>query len=399
MLDQRLVASTPEDVGIDSKQLDALFERAVKEVREGLLPSAQIAVARNGRIAGMRSFGSVKKGERVEPATDQTLYCVFSSTKAITSAAAWLLIQEGALDVTRRVSDLVPEFRENGKQDVLIEQLFTHTAGFPHAPFLPQHFLDTEKRRARFAAWRLNWEPGTKFEYHPSSSMYVIADIIERLSGETYGDFVRRRIAEPLGLEDLWVGLPRELHGRLADCVHVGEALTEADYAKLGVPVPPVTEVTEEAITGFNRPEVRVAGIPGGGGTMTAAELALFYQALLDGGRSLAGGEIWKPETLASAREVRSGGLRDLLFKKLANRALGVIVAGDSDRTYRGFGHTNSELAFGHGGAGGQIGWADPQTGISLGYCTNGHDRNNMRQGRRGVGLSSRAASCLLAVS
>ena len=187
--------------------------------------------------------------------------------------------------MSRRVAELVPEFAENGKQDVVIEQLFTHTAGFPHAPFSPPDFTETEKRRARFAAWRLNWAPGTKFEYHPSSSMYVIADIVERLSGQTYADFVRERIAQPLGLEDLWVGLPREQHARLADCVHVGEALTEADYAKLGVPMPPVTEVTEEAITGFNRPEVRLAGIPGGGGTMTAAELALFYQALLDGGR------------------------------------------------------------------------------------------------------------------
>src|SRR5258706_777288 len=396
MLDQRLVAKTPEDVGIDSKQLDALFERAEKEVREGLLPSAQIAIARNGRIAGMRSFGRVRKGPRVDEADDQTLYCVFSSTKAITSAAAWLLIQEGKVDVRRSVSELVPEFRENGKQDVLIEQLFTHTAGFPQAPFVPADFLDSAKRRQRFQAWRLNWAPGSKFEYHPSSSMYVIADIIERLGGEPYGEFVRRRIAQPLGLEDLWVGLPPPLHGPLADCVHVGEALTEEDYRKLGVPVPPVTEVTEDAITSFNRPEVRTAGIPGGGGTMTAAELALFYQALLDGGKSLAGRENWQPETLDSAREIRSGDLRDLLFKKRANRALGLIIAGDADRTYRGFGHTNSELAFGHGGAGGQIAWADPNTGISLGYCTNGHDRNTMRQGRRGVGISSRAAACLL---
>ncbi|HTO55112.1 MAG TPA: serine hydrolase domain-containing protein [Myxococcota bacterium] len=395
MLDQRLVAKSPEDVGIDSKQLEALFERAEKEVAEGLLPSAQIAIARNGRIAGMRSFGRVRKGERSEPATNETLYCVFSSTKAITSAAAWLLIQEGSLDVRCKVSELVPEFRENGKEQVVIEQLFTHTAGFPHAPFVPADFPDPKKRRERFAAWRLNWQPGTKFEYHPSSSMYVIADIIERITGQTYGDFVRQRIAKPLGLEDLWVGLPRELHGRLADCVHVGEALTEEDYRKLGIPQPPVTEVTEEAITSFNRPEVRTAGIPGGGGTMTAAELALFYQSLLDGGKSLAGRELWKPDTLAGACQVRSGELRDLLFRKLANRALGVIVAGDSDRTYRGFGHTNSELAFGHGGAGGQIAWADPKTGISIGYCTDGHDRNNMRQGRRGVGISSRAASCL----
>ena len=140
--------------------------------------------------------------------------------------------------------------------------------------------------------------------------------------------------------------------------------------------------------------EVRVAGIPGGGGTMTAADLALFYQALLDGGRALAGRELWKPETLAFAREIRSGELRDPLLRKHANRGLGVIISGDADRTFRGFGHTNSELAFGHGGAGGQIAWADPATGISIGYCTNGHDRHAIRQGRRGVGISSRAAGC-----
>jgi hypothetical protein len=77
------------------------------------------------------------------------------------------------------------------------------------------------------------------------------------------------------------------------------------------------------------------------------------------------------------------------------NRALGVVVAGDEHRNARGFGHTNSPLAFGHGGAGGQIAWGDPETGISLGYCTSGHDRNVIRQARRGIGISSRAASCV----
>jgi len=303
-----------------------------------------------------------------------------------------VLIDEDELRA--RVAELVPEFGANGKDAVTVEQLFTHTAGFPQAPFVPVEFLDREKRLARFASWRLNWKPGERFEYHPSSSMYVIAELIERLSGQTYGEFVRERISLPLGLGDLWVGLPSELHGRLADCVHVGEALSDDDYRALGMPVPPVTEVTEDAISSFNREDVRVAGIPGGGGTMTAADLALFYQALLDGGRALAGREVWKPATLALAREIRSGDLRDPLFRKPANRALGLIIAGDKDRTYRGFGHTNSELAFGHGGAGGQIGWADPHTGISIGYCTNGHDRNTVRQGRRGVGISSRAAGC-----
>jgi CubicO group peptidase (beta-lactamase class C family) len=393
MPNQRFFADSPEELGIDSEKLEALFDRAQRELREGLLPSAQIAVARHGKIAGMRSFGRVTHEGRQADATNETLYCIFSSTKAITSAAAWLLIQEGKLSVDERVADIVPEFGSQGKDEVLVEQLFTHTAGFPHAPFFPPRFLDRERRLEYFAKWRLNWEPGSRFEYHPSSSMYVIAEIIERRAGLTYGDFVRQRIAEPLGLEDLWCGLPPSLHGRLADIVHVGEPLTEADYRELGVPQPPVTEVTEEAVDSFNRADFREAGIPGGGGTATAGDLALFYQALLNDGRSLDGDCVWQPETLRMAREVRSGDLRDQVFGHRANRALGLIIAGDGKRNYRGFGHTNSPEAFGHGGAGGQIAWADPASGISLGYCTNGHDRNNLRQGRRVVGISSRAAA------
>ena len=128
---------------------------------------------------------------------------------------------------------------------------------------------------------------------------------------------------------------------------------------------------------------------------MTAATLALFYQALLTG-RALDGPQVWKPETIGMARQVRTGELTDMVFGKLANRGLGIMIAGDRDRTFRGFGHTNSEASFGHGGAGGQIAWADPETGISIGYCTNGFDRNAIRQGRRGVGISSRAAACAL---
>ena len=396
MPDRSLFAENPESVGVDSERLAALFARVEKEVREGLLPSAQVAVARQGRIAGMRTFGSVRHEGRPGAADDETLYVVFSATKAITSAAAWLLIQEGKLDPSERVAAIVPEFGTHGKEAVTVEQLFTHTAGFPHAPFRPDEFLDRAKRLARFSKWRLSFEPGTRFEYHPSSSMYVIAEIIERRSGASYGDFVRRRIAEPLGLRDFWTGLPEALHARLADCEHVGEALTEEDYRRLGFPPPPVTEVTEEAIQSFNRPEVRLAGIPGGGGTMTAADLALFYQALLDGGRALAGVEIWSAATLAAARRVRTGELVDPVFGKQVHRGLGIVIAGDADRTFRGFGHTNSEQAFGHNGAGGQLAWADPATGISLGYCTNGHDRDVVRQARRSVGIASRAAACAL---
>lgn len=392
----RHFAESPESVGIDPAKLEAVFERAAREVREGLLPSAQVAVARHGRIAGMRSFGSVTHEGSQAPATNDTLYVIYSCTKAITSAAAWMLVQEGKLGLEERVADVVPGFGTNGKQAVRVEHLFTHTAGFPYASMPPNTWRDREARLARFARWRLSFEPGSRMEYHPTSSMWVIAEIIERRSGVPYHDFIPARIAEPLGLDDLHVGLPPAKHGRLADVVHVGEVLSPEELARLGFPVDPQNEVTEQALEAFNQAFVREAGLPAGGGVTTAGDLALFYQALLRDLEPHDGPRLWHAQTVADAIVSRTGELLDPTLGKPANRALGMVVAGDENRTFLGFGHTNSPRSFGHTGAGGQVAWADPETGISFVYLTNGCDRHPVRQNRRGVGLSSRAAACLL---
>lgn len=367
--------------GLDPDRVRALLARVRREVDDGLLPAVQVAVAREREVVLCETFGAAGPG---------SLFCVFSATKAVTSAAAWTLIEQGRLDERERVADIIPEFAGNGKDRVTVQHLFTHTAGFPHAPFRPLDWLDPARRLERFARWRLDWEPGSRFEYHPTSSMWVIAEIVERRGGMDFRDFVRQRVVEPLGLADCHVGLPAEENDRVVPCAYVGEPLTAADFARLGLPEPPQTEVTEEAILGFNRPEVRAVGVPGGGGIMNAPALALFYQALLHGG--LAGPRVWSEAMLSDGLRIRSGELVDPVYRKRANRALGLIVAGDDDRHFRGFGHGNSAAAFGHNGAGGQLVWADPETGVSLAYVTSGHDRNPIRQGRRGVAISSLAA-------
>ena len=295
-------AESPAEVGIDPGKLDALFARAEREVRDGLLPSVQIAVARRGKIAGMRTFGRVTHGGQAVPATNQTLYVVFSATKSITSAAAWLLCEAGKLALDARVVDYIPEFGTNGKDVVRVEQLFTHTAGFPYAPFPPLLWNDRAARLERFRQWKLNWEPGSRFEYHPTSSMWVIAELIERCSGTAYRDFVRTRVAAPLGLDDLWVGLPRSQQHRLADIVHVADEPAPGELQALGFPIIPKGEVTEDALQGFNDPAMREVGVPGGGGVMTAGDLALFYQALLADGRAHDGTAVWSPSTVRGAR-------------------------------------------------------------------------------------------------
>ena len=372
-----------ESVGLKTDKVLELLHRVQREVEEGLLPSAQVAIARDGKVGVFESYGSARS---------DSLTCIFSATKAITSSAAWILIQEGKLSEDEIVADIVPEFGTNEKDQITVEQLFTHTAGFPSAPFAPLEWLNKEKRYGRFAKWRLNWEPGSRYEYHPSSSMWVIGEIIERRGEQSYTEFVKEKVLDPLGLTNLIVGMSEEQSRRALDVAHSGDPLTSEDYAKMGIPEPPITEVTEEALLNFNRAEIQAVGVPGGGGYANAHDLALFYQALLYGG--LGDVQIWSEETLDSARKVRSGEFRDPLFGQLANRGLGIIISGDENRNFRGFGKTNSPSAFGHNGAGGQIAWVDPESGLSVAYLTSGHDRNNVRQGKRGVAISSIAAEC-----
>jgi CubicO group peptidase (beta-lactamase class C family) len=395
MIASHLIADNPKDLGLDPAKVEELFKRAEREVSEGLLPSCQIAIARNGKVGAMRTVGRAVQGGVEKPAPDDTLYCVFSCTKAIMSSAIWILIGDGKLQISERAADIVPEFGSNGKETITVEQLLIHVSGFPNAPFPQPDWNSREKRLERFKSWRLEFPVGQRFIYHPTSGFWVLGEIIERRTGKDFREFVRERIAMPLGLPGLRVGLPRAEHNRIADLVWVGQNLTPEDYKKMNVPPPPVSEVTEDAIIGFNSAVVRESGVPGGGGIMTAADLALFYQGLLHNRPVADGKPIWGPATLKEALRPRSGDYFDPIFKYKCNRALGVIVAGDDGMAnYRGFGKTNSPMAFGHGGAGGQIGWGDPATGISLGYCTNGFDRNEIRQGRRGVALSSMAAVC-----
>jgi len=379
--DDRARAQT---AGIDLVRLGLLLDRARREVDEGLLPSAQMAIARDGALVFAATFGA---------AGPESLFSVFSATKALTSSAAWLLLQEGLLDETERVADIIPEFASNGKDAVRVEQLFTHTAGFPQAPFRPLDWVDRERRLARFHQWRLSWPPGSRYEYHPTATMWVIAELIERRSGIAFVDFVRDRVLAPLGLRNLFLGLPASEQARVAPCLPVGDGLTAADYAAMGIPPPPVTEVTEDAILSFNKPEIRAVGVPGGGAITGAADLALFWQALLHGG--LNGARLWSDDTLARARRVRTGEFTDPLYGKPVSRGLGIVVAGDGSRNYRGFGHTNSPAAIGHNGAGGQIAWADPASGLSFAWVTGGHDRNPIREARRTVALSSLAAALM----
>ena len=390
-------AKSPEEVGLDSQKVQALFERAEREVKEGILPACQVAIARNGKIGAMQTFGRAVQGGVEQPATNETFFVIMSATKAFTAASSWMLMQEGKLQTSDHIVKFVPEFGTNGKDVITVEQCLIHTSAIPYAPHWQKDWADKKRRMERYAQWKTDHKPGEKFVYHISANFWPIADIVERVSGQAYHDFVRTRIAEPLGIPDLRVKITEELNKRVAELRWVGQPMTAEEYAKMGMKPPRggVSAISEEGVMELNELATRMAGSPSAGGITTAGDLALFYQALLNDGRSYDGKQIWQPEMLREARRVRTGELKDPYLGMLANRGLGIAIAGgDGHANKRGFGRTNSAESFGHPGFGGQTAWADPATGISFSYLTNGFDRNDVREGRRQVALSSLAAAC-----
>jgi CubicO group peptidase (beta-lactamase class C family) len=343
--------------------LGELCDLARRDVENGWLPACQLAVARDGEVVEFATFGA---------ATDTTRFCIFSATKPIVASAVWMLMAEGRIDVADRVARVVPEFGTNGKGLVTIEQVMLHTSGFPNAHLVADG-ADRERRRAAFADWQLEWEPGTRFEYHGASAHWVLAELIERVTGLDYRDFVDARITTPLGIPRA-LGVPLDAQAVCADVVAAGA----------------VPELGPHEAT-VNTVEFRAAGVPGSGAFMTAAELARFYQALLHDRAGL-----WDPVILADAKTNVRCDFDDPLMGVPAGRTLGLVRAGDDGKhilRYAIFGAHCSPDAFGHAGAHAQVGWADPASGISFAYLTNGMDSEMMREGIRSNALATVASA------
>lgn len=356
---------------LDPERVQALLDRAAEEVDAGTLPSCQLALARHGRVELVATLGQ---------ATDDSRYVVFSVTKALTAAAVWVLMSEGLLSAETVVADLVPGFESHAKQGVTVEHLLTHTAGFPRAPIRPEEGATAAGRHARFATWRLDWEPGTRTEYHSSSAHWVLAELLERATGSDYRAVVRDRVLVPLGLRRLQLGVPAGDQQDVLEIVAVGAAAA-ADV--------PVIATTEQTLR-FNEPGVREIGVPGAGAVSDAADVALLYQAFLHNPNGL-----WRPDVLADVTGRVRNTFADPFTKVPANRTLGLSVAGDDGHAaMREFGKATGPRAFGASGLGGQIAWADPDSGLSFCYLTNGLEANVVTSFLRSSRVATLAARC-----
>jgi CubicO group peptidase (beta-lactamase class C family) len=367
---------------LDRSAVDALLVRARRDVDDGLLPACQVALALDGEVLVHEAYGD---------ADVDTRFTIFSATKPLIASLIWQLLGDGSLAPEQPIHDVIPEFGSHGKDAVTLDHVLLHTSGFPRAPLGPPRWFTHEGRRASFAEWRLNWEVGSRYEYHPTSAHWVLAELVHAVTGLDHTEALRSRVLEPLGLEQLTLGPPVGAQERIADLVLVGEPATPYELeAALGIREIDVGEVTDEALLDLNEPEARSVGLPGGGGISTAADVARFYQALLHDPKGL-----WEPDVLRDATSVVRNTFPDLVLGHPINRVRCLVVAGDGGKSHlRGMGRTVSPAAFGHNGAAGQVAWADPATGLSFCYLTSGRDLNVLREARRTTAVASLAAVC-----
>jgi len=346
-----LSAGTPSSLGLDPRALERLQELITRHLAEGRYPGAQIALARDGKLALFRTFGDARIDPARTAAGDDSLWLLYSNTKVITACAVWILAEQGALRFTDRVAEHVPGFEANAKGDITIVQLLSHQGGFPNADVPKAAWEDHELLRRTVCGFTLEWTPGSRVHYHGRAAHWTAAVLIEALTKTDYRAFIREQVIEPLGLGDeLFVGLPDGRHDRATD---MHEPVASGQVKR-----------SEE-----NNAEFRRAGTPGGGGYASARAMAAFYQMLAAGG-TLDGRRLLSTRMVQYVTRNVTGERVDGYMGMPMHRGLGPHVRGTTE-TIRGLGSIASPRTFGHGGVGSSYCWADPDSGVSFAYLTN----------------------------
>src|ERR1700727_244087 len=186
--------------GTCDARFDAVRDALQRNIDCGEEVGASIAADLDGEIAADRG-GGLRDEARTDPAARDTITNVWSTTKTVTSLAALMLVDRGQLDVNAPVAAYWPEFAANGKQDVLVRHLLSHSSGVSglDQPAVTADLYDWDKSTARFAGQAPWWAPGTASGYHALNFGHLIGEVLRRITGTPLKQFVADEIAGPAG--------------------------------------------------------------------------------------------------------------------------------------------------------------------------------------------------------
>jgi CubicO group peptidase (beta-lactamase class C family) len=323
---------------------------------------ASFAVTIDGEMV-VDLWGGFADPGQTRPWEADTLVNVYSTTKTMTALTALLLADRGELDFQAPVARYWPEFAANGKADVTVAHLMSHSSGLSgwKEPLAVEDLYDWEKATSLLAAQAPFWEPGTAPGYHGMTQGYLVGEVVRRITGKTLGTVFREEIAEPLGA-DFHIGLPASEDHRVAELIPPppGQGMAEGD------------DLPELTANMSNNPRVEVpvtqtrawrgAEIPAAGGHGNARAIARVHAILANGGE-VDGRRYLSEAGCRRALELQVEG-QDLVMHIPARFGLGFGLAGPSLPA------PNPNTIF-WGGYGGSLAIIDMDARTSFGYAMN----------------------------
>lgn len=339
--------------GFGAAGLDGVAGLFQQMLDEGQHPGGQLAIYRNGELV-MEVLGGTT-GAKGEPVSGQTLYQIRSTTKALTTMVMMQAHDRGRFRFDDPVALHWPEFAANGKETITIAHVLSHQAGIPDGPLIPPTQLGDRRAVARAVeAMRPVWAPGTANGYHAATIGWVCDELLHRWEGAGASKLLARDILQPLGVSDLYVGLPRSKFPRMAPMTvdeavraRQGDRARFSDFlntpAGIGLPLAWVAGVSNARSLG------RVMCIPA-------------MRGVVDGKR------YFSAETQARVTvPTNPAGRVDLRLMSPTRWGLGFIV-GDTPDMY---GSRPRPAVIGHAGGGANVIWGDPETGLAVAFLCN----------------------------
>ncbi|MEJ0026035.1 MAG: serine hydrolase domain-containing protein [Rhizomicrobium sp.] len=342
------------------------FAEVKKMFEENIASGADIGASFSATVNGetvVDLWGGYADPAKTRPWEKDTIVNVYSTTKTMTALTALLLADRGLLDFDAPVARYWPEFAANGKADIKVSHLMSHSAGLSgwKEKVSKSDIYDWEKATALLAAQAPFWEPGTAPGYHALTQGYLVGEVIRRITGKTVGTVFREEIAQPLDA-DFWIGLPASEDDRVAELLAPPQGEAVADG-------PAMSELMANMATnpGIDVAETRTrawrgAEIPAAGGTGNARSIARIHAILANDGVAQ-GKRFLSQEGTRKALEPQIEGT-DLIMNVPAKFGLGFGLPG-------GLMPLPNPNAMFWGGYGGSLAIIDMDAKMSIGYAMN----------------------------
>ncbi|WP_300393647.1 serine hydrolase domain-containing protein [Henriciella sp.] len=348
----------------------ALKEEFARNFEERGESGASVCVSVNGETV-VDLWGGVADPATGDAWQENTVSIVFSCTKAAVALCAHILVDRGELELHAPVAKYWPEFAKNGKENTTVQMMLNHESALPalREPVKKGGFYDWDYMIKRLEDEEAFWEPGTRNGYHMVNFGWTVGELVRRVSGKSLGQFFADEVAGPTGA-DFWIGLPDDVSPHIAPIIAYEPKPDDipSDFTKRLLTKPDSIQALSFTNNGGwhpNDPAAHKAEIGGAGGISNARGQVAMYTPL-----ACNDGSLVSADRLHAMSMVSTATQQDATLLVPTRFASGFMKSMDNrgQRVGRRESAIIGERAFGHVGAGGHIGFADPECGMAFSY-------------------------------